>query len=84
MTIIGLANGLSLPSAVAGAISVSREIAGAAAGLSRCCADRERRPSAIAGAALAGGTPRVPMFALMIGAALAVLSAIGIFRRNRS
>ena len=80
MAITGFANGLSLPSAVSGAVSVRPEIAGAASGLSGAAQiGMGAVLSAIAGAALAGGTSAMPMFALMIGAsALALLSAIGI------
>ena len=85
MAITGFANGLSLPSAVSGAVSVRPEIAGAASGLSGAAQiGMGAVLSAIAGAALAGGTSAMPMFALMIGAsALALLSAIGIWRRTR-
>ena len=85
MMLIGLANGLSLPSAIAGAISVKPQIAGAAAGLSGAAQIGTGAVlSAITGAALASGSA-VPMFALMAGAAfLAVLIAIAIFRRNRT
>jgi DHA1 family bicyclomycin/chloramphenicol resistance-like MFS transporter len=84
MMLIGLANGLSLPSAISGAISVRPEIAGAASGLSGAAQIGTGAVlSAIVGAALAGGSS-TPMFAFMAGAAaLAVIAAIAIFRRNR-
>lgn len=84
MMLIGLANGISLPSAIAGAISVRPEIAGAASGLSGAAQIGTGAVlSAIAGAALASGSV-TPMFALMAGAALlAVVVGIVIFWRNR-
>jgi DHA1 family bicyclomycin/chloramphenicol resistance-like MFS transporter len=84
MMLIGFANGLCLPSAIAGAISVKPEIAGAAAGLSGAAQiGMGAILSAITGAALAGGST-APMFALMAAAGLlAVVVAIVIFVRNR-
>ncbi len=84
MMLIGVANGLALPSAISGAVSVRPEIAGAASGL---CGSAQvgvgAALSAITGAALSGGSTE-PMFALMVvTAALAVVVAILIFRRNR-
>jgi DHA1 family bicyclomycin/chloramphenicol resistance-like MFS transporter len=84
MMLIGFANGLSLPSAIAGAISVKPEIAGAASGLSGSAQIGTGAVlSAITGAALSGGST-TPMFLLMaIAAALAVIVAALIFPRNR-
>jgi DHA1 family bicyclomycin/chloramphenicol resistance-like MFS transporter len=85
MMLLGAANGLSLPSAIAGAISVKPEIAGAAAGLSGAAQIGTGAVlSAVAGAALAGGSA-VPMFTLMaVAALLAVLVGAVIYRQNRS
>jgi DHA1 family bicyclomycin/chloramphenicol resistance-like MFS transporter len=85
MMLIGVANGLSLPSAISGAISVKPEIAGAASGLSGSAQiGTGALLSAIAGATLAAGASPTPMFLLMAGAALlAVIVAILISRRNR-
>lgn len=84
MTLLGLANGLALPSAISGAISVHPEIAGAASGLSGAAQIGTGAVlSAATGAALAGGS-LLPMFALMAtAAALGVLVALAIFLKSR-
>lgn len=83
MMLIGLANGLSLPSAISGAISVRPEIAGAASGLSGSAQIGTGAVlSAITGAALGSGST-TPMFVLMaVAAGLAFLVSIGIAWRN--
>jgi len=85
MMLIGLANGISLPSAISGAISVHPEIAGAASGLSGAAQIGTGAVlSAIAGAALGHGASPTPMFALMAAAALlGIVAAVAIFWRNR-
>lgn len=85
MMLIGFANGISLPSAISGAISVHPEIAGAASGLSGAAQiGMGAVLSAITGAALGHGSSPGPMFALMAGAALlGVFVAIAIFSRPR-
>jgi MFS transporter, DHA1 family, multidrug resistance protein len=84
MMLIGLANGISLPSAISGAISVHPEIAGAAAGLSGATQIGTGAVlSAIVGAALGAGASPMPMFVLMsIAALLALAVAVAIFVRN--
>jgi DHA1 family bicyclomycin/chloramphenicol resistance-like MFS transporter len=81
MMLTGFSNGIMLPNAIAGAISVRPEIAGAAAGLSGavqmgCGAGI----SALAGLALAGGDTPFPLFAvgginatIALGVALLIL-----------
>jgi DHA1 family bicyclomycin/chloramphenicol resistance-like MFS transporter len=85
MVLVGVANGLSLPSAISGAISVRPEIAGAASGLSGAAQMGTGAVlSAAAGAVLTGGSSAMPMFALMfVAALLAVLVALAIYPRNR-
>jgi DHA1 family bicyclomycin/chloramphenicol resistance-like MFS transporter len=85
MMLIGVANGILLPSAIAGAISVNPQIAGAAAGLSGAAQIGTGAVlSAITGAALALGTT-VPMFALMaLAAFLGVVAGVAIYWRNRA
>jgi DHA1 family bicyclomycin/chloramphenicol resistance-like MFS transporter len=85
MMLIGLANGIALPSAISGAISVHPEIAGAASGLSGAAQIGTGAVlSAIAGAALGSGSSPMPMFALMaVAALLGVVVAVGIYWRNR-
>ena len=84
MALAGIANGLSLPSAISGAVSVRPEIAGAASGLSGASQiGMGAILSAIGGMLLAGGTSPMPMFWLMIAAAgLALLVAFAIARRH--
>ena len=85
MMLTGMANGLSLPSAISGAISVRPDIAGAASGLSGAAQiGTGAILSAVAGAAIAGENSPLPMFAIMVAAALAsVVVAIAIHRGNR-
>jgi DHA1 family bicyclomycin/chloramphenicol resistance-like MFS transporter len=85
MTLGGMANGIALPSAIAGAISARPEIAGAASGLAGAAQIGTGAVlSAVAGALLAGGASAMPMFLLMCAAALfAFLISLEIFRRNR-
>lgn len=85
MVLVGVANGLSLPSAISGAVSVRPEIAGSAAGLSGSVQmGMAAVLSAVSGAVLTEGTSATPMFMLMLAAAiLAVLVAIAIYPRNR-
>ncbi|HWT29944.1 MAG TPA: multidrug effflux MFS transporter, partial [Propylenella sp.] len=84
MALTGIANGLTLPSAISGAVSVRPDIAGAASGLSGAAQIGTGAVlSAIAGMLLAGGTTPMPMFFLMIAAAgLAVLAAVAIAKRH--
>jgi DHA1 family bicyclomycin/chloramphenicol resistance-like MFS transporter len=85
MILVGFANGLVMPSAISGAVSVRPEIAGAAAGLSGAVQiGMGAALSAAAGAVLAGGTSPMPLFLLMTGAAVAALFvALAIYPRNR-
>ena len=81
--LIGVANGLTLPSAISGAISARPEIAGAASGLSGSAQiGTGAILSAITGAALGSGSA-APMFILMAAAAaLNIVTAVVIFGRN--
>lgn len=85
MMLLGIANGLALPSAISGAVSAHPEIAGAASGLAGAAqVGTGALLSAAAGAALAGGASAMPMFAMMVGTALlALLVAMMIYKRNR-
>jgi DHA1 family bicyclomycin/chloramphenicol resistance-like MFS transporter len=80
-----LANGLVLPSSIAGALSVKPEIAGTAAGLSGAAqVGVGAIVTALAGAAVAGGTTAIPMLLIMVAsAALGLLTAIVIRARRR-
>ncbi len=83
--LVGIANGVALPSAISGAVSVRPDIAGAASGLSGAAQiGMGAILATAAGAALAGGESALPMFALMFGAALlALVVAVAIYPRNR-
>ncbi len=85
MSIMGLANGLALPSAVSGAVSVRPDIAGAASGLSGAAQIGTGAVlSAVGGASLAGGASPLPMFAIMAAAAaFAMAVALAIQHRSR-
>ena len=83
MMLIGIGNGLTLPSAISGAISVRPEIAGAASGLSGSAQiGTGAILSAVTGAALAQGSA-TPMFVLMaVAAVLALIVAVAVSWRN--
>ena len=85
MAVAGIANGIALPNAVAGAISVRPDIAGAAAGLSGAAQLGTGAILSILGSlALAGGSSATPMLLIMTSAAvLAVMAAFWILRLNR-
>ncbi len=85
MILVGIANGVSLPSAISGAVSVRPDIAGSAAGLSGAAQMGVGAAiSAVAGAVLTGQTSATPMFLLMLGAAaLALIVALVLYPRNR-
>ena len=74
MFFMGLANGICLPSEIAGAISAKPEIAGAASGLSGSMQTGFGAAfAAITGALLAGGTSAMPLFFVMGSTALVTL-----------
>jgi DHA1 family bicyclomycin/chloramphenicol resistance-like MFS transporter len=85
MMLLGVANGVALPSAISGAISVRPEIAGAAAGLSGAVqVGTGALLSALTGAALADAASAAPMFVVMaIAAILAFAISLGLYRRHR-
>jgi MFS transporter, DHA1 family, multidrug resistance protein len=82
MFVLGIANGLVLPNALAGAISVLPSIAGAASGLTGATQmGFGALFSAASGAMLAGGETAMPLFAVMLlSAAGALVVALGIGR----
>jgi len=85
MAVAGIANGIALPSAISGAISVRPEIAGSASGLSGAAQLGTGAVLSIVGSALlAGSTTALPMLLVMAAAAaLALLAAVMIWRRER-
>jgi DHA1 family bicyclomycin/chloramphenicol resistance-like MFS transporter len=82
MFVLGIANGLVLPNALAGAISVVPRIAGAASGLAGAAQmGFGALFSAITGAMLAGGETATPLFIAMgLAAASALVVALAIGR----
>jgi DHA1 family bicyclomycin/chloramphenicol resistance-like MFS transporter len=84
MAVSGLANGIALPSAISGAISVRPEIAGAASGLSGAVQLATGALLSVLASALLTGDSALPMLAVMIAAAaLALLAAAAIALRDR-
>lgn len=85
MAFAAMANGVALPNAVSGAISVRPEIAGAASGLSGAAQLATGAALSIVGSlALADGNSATPILLIMTGAAsLALAAAIPILRLNR-
>ncbi len=75
MGIVGVGNGLVLPSALSGAISTRPDIAGAASGLAGSLqVGSGAMISAIAAVALAGSQSGMPFFWIMVAAALLALA----------
>jgi DHA1 family bicyclomycin/chloramphenicol resistance-like MFS transporter len=85
MMLTGVANGIALPGAISGAISVRPEIAGAASGLSGAAQiGAGALLAAIGGAVTARADSPFPVFAVMLAAGLAsALVAWPIYRRHR-
>jgi DHA1 family bicyclomycin/chloramphenicol resistance-like MFS transporter len=85
MMLTGVANGVALPGAISGAISVRPEIAGAASGLSGAAQiGAGALLAAIGGAVTAGADSPFPVFAVMLAAGVAsALVAWPIYRRHR-
>lgn len=85
MTLIGLGNGMSIPNATAGALSVRPHLAGSASGLSGAIMlALGAGLSAVAGALLTPGTGAAPLLYLMLGTAVMGLGAIlVVIRRER-
>ncbi len=82
MFFIGVANGLCMPSAIAGAISVRPDIAGAASGLTGSLQTGIGAVvSALTGAILAGGMSALPLFYVMTIAGAAALASALLIKR---
>jgi MFS transporter, DHA1 family, multidrug resistance protein len=82
---VGLGNGIMLPSANAGMLSVRPELAGSAAGLGGAITiGGGASMSALAGWALTGSATALPLILIMtLTSALSVLSALWVIRRAR-
>ncbi|MBQ4824219.1 MULTISPECIES: multidrug effflux MFS transporter [unclassified Leisingera] len=85
MCFIGLGNGMAIPNATAGAISVRPHLAGTASGLSGAIMiGAGAALSAFAGMLLVPGSTAVPLLAIMFGTAMCGLAAILlVVRRER-
>ncbi|WP_412505446.1 multidrug effflux MFS transporter [Roseovarius sp. SYSU LYC5161] len=85
MTFMGLGNGMTIPNATAGALSVRPELAGTASGLSGAMMiGGGAALSALAGTLLSPGTGAFPLLWLMVGTAASGIVAIAlVMRRER-
>ncbi|WP_372573688.1 multidrug effflux MFS transporter [Ruegeria jejuensis] len=85
MTFVGLGNGMSIPNATAGALSVRPHLAGTASGLSGAIMlGGGAALSGLAGALLGPGSSEAPLLGLMLGTAvLAIGSITVVIRRER-
>jgi DHA1 family bicyclomycin/chloramphenicol resistance-like MFS transporter len=79
MTLMGLGNGMVIPNATAGALSVRPHLAGTASGLSGALMiGGGAALSALAGILLKPGSGAFPLLWIMLGTALAAIAAIGL------
>ncbi len=79
MTFVGLGNGMTIPNATAGALSVRPHLAGTAAGLSGAIMlGGGAALSALAGAILSPDTGALPLLWLMLITSVAAIGAIGV------
>ncbi|MEM9854852.1 MAG: multidrug effflux MFS transporter [Pseudomonadota bacterium] len=77
MTFVGLGNGMVLPNATAGMLSVRPKLAGAASGLGgSMMLGGGAALSAVAGAALGNGATAIPLIAIMSATSLCAVAAI--------
>ena len=75
--IIGLGNGLLLPTAVAGAVSIRPQVAGTASGMTGFVQMAIGASAAqLSGHVIAGATSAMPMLLLMLGFGLATAAAV--------
>ncbi|MEH6773547.1 MAG: multidrug effflux MFS transporter [Cereibacter changlensis] len=84
-TFVGIGNGMSLPNANAGMLSIRPHLAGTASGLGGAIMiGGGAALAAAAGAMLGPGSDEMPLILLMLGSAFAaVLSILGVIRRSR-
>ena len=85
MTVMGIGNGLTIPNATAGSLSVRPHLAGTASGLSGALTlSGGAALSALAGALLAPGTGEMPLLYIMLAtSALGVISMLVVIFRQR-
>ena len=86
MTLVGLGNGMTIPNATAGSLSVRPHLAGTAAGLSgSIMLGLGAALSALAGAVLPDGSGPLPLLIVMlITAVAALISILMVIRRERN
>ncbi|UWQ93411.1 multidrug effflux MFS transporter [Rhodobacteraceae bacterium M382] len=86
MTLVGLGNGMTIPNATAGALSVRPHLAGTASGLSgSIMLGLGAALSALAGAVLPDGSGPMPLLIVMLVTAVAaLLSILLVIRRERT
>ncbi|MBS1303151.1 multidrug effflux MFS transporter [Loktanella sp. SALINAS62] len=84
-TLLGLGNGMTLPNATAGLLSVRPNLAGTASGLGGALMiGGGAALSQLAGVLLAGGTTAIPLQALMlVSALLAIVAIVFVIHRER-
>ena len=84
MTLVGLGNGISLPNANAGLLSINPKLAGTASGLGgSIMIGLGSILSAMAGILLAGSSTEIPLISLMlISAFLGLLCTFYVIKRN--
>ncbi|MDP5217902.1 multidrug effflux MFS transporter [Ruegeria sp. 2205SS24-7] len=79
MTFVGLGNGMSIPNATAGALSVRPHLAGTASGLSGAIMlGGGAALSGMAGALLGPGSSEAPLLGLMLGTAVLAIGSIAV------
>ena len=86
MTLVGLGNGMTIPNATAGMLSIKPELAGTASGLgSAIMIGGGAALSAIAGLQLQGATSDLPLIELMLVSAFAgLLCILYVMHRNKA
>jgi DHA1 family bicyclomycin/chloramphenicol resistance-like MFS transporter len=86
VTFVGLGNGMTLPSATAGLMSVRPDLAGSASGLGAALTiGGGAAMAALAGALLVPGGTEVPLIAVMLSTSVvSVVAIIAVRRRNRA
>ncbi|HAR51834.1 MAG TPA: Bcr/CflA family drug resistance efflux transporter, partial [Roseovarius nubinhibens] len=85
MTMVGLGNGMTIPNATAGALSVRPHLAGTASGLAGALMiGLGAGLSALAGAVLTEGSGATPLLWVMLATALPAIAAISfVIRREK-
>jgi DHA1 family bicyclomycin/chloramphenicol resistance-like MFS transporter len=81
--VVGLGNGLLLPTAVAGAVSIRPQVAGTASGMTGCIQMSIGAGAAqLAAQVIAGASDAMPMLLLMLAFGLAAAAAVFVLVRR--